>query len=229
MKKIFKDWTRFEQILLLGSLITIITAGIFCKSNILTIVCSVTGIFVALTQAKGKVISQFIGLILVVLYSILSYQNKYYGEVLIYIFIMFPLFISGIISWIKNIDKETNTVIENKLNKKEWIILILISVILFIGLYNLLKYFNTSQLFVSTLSMVMSLFATYLVVRRSKYGFLFYICNDIILFILWGIPVISGNVLLMPMLFNPIINFVNDCYAWKSWNERESDFDERNI
>ena len=220
MKKLFSDWTKFEIMLLSFSLLIVITSGIICNSTILTIICSITGILCALTQAKGKVISQFIGLVLVVLYSILSFQNKYYGEVLIYIFIMLPLFISGIISWIRNVNEETNTVEKNDLTKKEWMILTIISIGLFIGLYYLLKYFNTSQLFVSTLSMVTSLFATYLVARRSKYGFLFYIGNDIILFILWGIPVIQGELVLIPMLFNPIINFVNDSYAWFSWNKR---------
>ena len=126
LKKLFKDWNKFEFFLLLSSIAIIIFSGILCKSTILTIICSITGILCALTQAKGKIISQFIGLILVVLYSLLSFENKYYGEVLIYIFIMLPLFISGIISWIKNLNKETNTVNENTLHKKEWIILKLV-------------------------------------------------------------------------------------------------------
>ena len=216
-----KDWTRFEKILYCSSIITILISGVLCNSNLLTIICAIMGISCAITQAKGKIISQFIGLILVALYSILSFQNKYYGEVLIYIFIMMPLFVSGIISWIKNVDKDTNTVVKNELSRKEWIALLIISIVLFIGLYFLLKYFNTEQLFVSTLSMVTSLFATYLVARRSKYGFLFYMGNDIILFVLWGLPVINGKLILIPMLFNPIINFINDSYGWKSWNKGE--------
>ena len=66
--------------------------------------------------------------------------------------------------------------------------------------------------------MLTSLFATYLVARRSKYGFLFYICNDIILVILWGMPVLNGELTLIPMVVNPIINLINDIYGWKSWN-----------
>lgn len=212
-----KDWTRFEKILYFFSATIVLIAGILCSSNWLTIICSIMGITCAITQAKGKVISQFIGLIIVILYSILSYQNKYYGEVLIYIFIMMPIFISGIVSWIRNVNKDTNTVEKNELSKKEWIFLLIISVVLFVGLYFLLKYFNTQQLFVSTLSMLTSLFATYLVARRSKYGFLFYMCNDIVLLILWGLPVINGELVLIPMVFNPIINLINDIYGWKSW------------
>ena len=222
MKKIFKDWTKFEIALLLSSIIIVVVSGIFTKSNLLTISCSITGILCALTQAKGKVISQFIGLLLVLLYSVLSFQNRYYGEVLIYIFIMLPLFVGGIISWIKNVNRETDTVNKNELKRVEWIVLTIVASITFIGLYYLLKYFNTSQLFISTLSMVTSLFATYLVARRSKYGFLFYMGNDIIMLILWGLPVVLGNLTLIPMMVNPIINFINDTYGWRSWNKREN-------
>jgi nicotinamide riboside transporter PnuC len=70
--------------------------------------------------------------------------------------------------------------------------------------------------------MVTSLFATYLVARRSKFGFLFYMGNDIIMLILWGLPVALGNLTLIPMMVNPIINFINDTYGWKSWNKREN-------
>ena len=73
MKKILNDWTKFEITLLVISLISVGVTGILCNSSILTQLCSITGILCAITQAKGKVISQFIGLVIVVLYSILSF------------------------------------------------------------------------------------------------------------------------------------------------------------
>jgi len=222
MKKLFKDWTKFEIGLLLTSIIVVIVSGLFAKSNLLVIMSSVAGVSCALTQAKGKVISQFIGLIVVGLYSTVSFQNRYYGEVLIYVFIMLPLFVGGIISWIRNVNKDTDTVNKNELKLKEWIFLSVIAIVMFIGLYCLLRYFNTDQLLVSTLSMITVLFATYLVARRSKYGFLFYMSNDIILIILWGLPIVYGNFALIPMVCEPIINLINDTYGWRSWNKREN-------
>ena len=216
---LFKNWTKFEKILYSISLLSIFLSGIVFKSEIISIASAAFGISCAIMQAKGKVASQFIGVILVALYSIVSFKNGFYGEILIYIFIMLPLFISGIVSWLKNKDHKTNMVKPYELTKKEWIILAIISIVLFIGLYFLLRHFNTKQLLISTLSMVTSLFATYLIARRNKYGFLFYMGNDIILFILWGLPVLSGNLMLMPMIINPIINFINDNYGWYNWKK----------
>lgn len=97
----------------------------------------------------------------------------------------------------------------------------MICIVAFIGIYWLLKIFDTKELFISSLSVVSSLFAIYLGIRRSKYSFYFYIMNDFILIMLWGIPVLNGMLSLIPMVFNPIINFINDSYGIYNWNKLE--------
>lgn len=219
MKKLFKDWKQFEIALLLISVISICISAIICKSGILTCVTSLTGVLCALLQAKGKIVSQWIGLAEVMLYSILSYQNHYYGEVMIYVLVVFPMYLYGVISWITHKNEDTDTVNSNQIVQKEWLMLSFASIVSFVGLYCVLKYFHTSQLFVSSLSMVTSLLATYLIVRRSKYSFLFYVANDIILILLWGIPVLQGDFSLLPILIEPVILWINDSYGWRNWNE----------
>lgn len=80
---------------------------------------------------------------------------------------------------------------------------------------------NTNELFISTLSIVDNIFAIYLLARRSKYGFVSYIINDLILIVLWGIPVISGNLLLFPMMLNPLANLINDIYGVVYWSKMQ--------
>ena len=113
---------------------------------------------------------------------------------------MFPMYIIGIVSWFRHKNKETDSVEVNKISKKEWIIVAIVFVGIFVGIYYLLKAFNTNELVVSTISVLASLFAIYLQIRRSRFSFRFYMINDIILMVLWGIPVISGNLLLLPMV-----------------------------
>lgn len=223
MNNLLKDWNKFEKTLLFVSIILISISGIINKSKILTIITSFLMIICALTQAKGKVISQFIGVIAIILYSIVAFKNQYYGEVIIYVIVLLPMYLIGIYSWITNKNEDTNTVNQNDLSKKEWIILGTLDILLFGVLYFILKYFNTSQLIVSTLSMLASLMANYLIVRRNKYSFLFYIINDLILVILWGIPVLQGDFRLIPILIDPVLLLINDSYGWKNWNKNEKE------
>ena len=221
--KLLKDWNRLEKILLFGSIILISAVAIVFKSDVLTTICSIVGIITALLLAKGKNSGQLFGILITILYSIVSFKNKFYGEVIIYIVLMLPMYIIGIVSWIRHQNKETNTVDVNKINYKEWFIVSLSSIIIFIGIYFLLKYFNTNELIVSSISVVASLFAIYLQIRRSRFSFYFYIINDLILIVLWGIPIIIGNILVLPMVFNPIINLINDSYGVYNWKKLEKE------
>ena len=218
-----KDWNKSEKILLFGSIILVSLVAIIFKSDLLTTICSIEGIITVLLLAKGKNLGQVFGVIITILYSIVSFRNKFYGEVIIYIVLMLPMYIIGIISWARHQNKKTNTVDVNKIENIEWLLVFITSVVVFIGIYFLLKSFNTNELIVSTISVVASLFAVYLQIRRSRFSFYFYIINDLILIVLWGIPVILGNLLILPMVFNPIINLINDSYGVYNWKRLEKE------
>lgn len=222
MKNLFKDWSIFEIILLIISPLTVLSVGIIFKSDALTIITSIVGIICALLLAKGLVLGQFFGLATIVLYSIVSYKNGFYGETLIYLLIMLPMYIWGIVEWVKHKNGQTKSVEVNSIKWKEWLIVSICAIILVIGFYFLLKALNTKELFVSTLSVIDNIFAVYLLARRSKYGFVSYIINDLILIVLWGIPIIKGNLLLLAMLINPIVNLINDSYGVINWTKTQN-------
>ncbi len=129
------------------------------------------------------------------------------------------MYVYGVFSWMTHKNEKTNTVEANKISKREWMMLFLASIIGFGLLYYILKYFNTNQLIISSLSMITSLIATYLIARRNKYSFLFYIGNDVILILLWGIPILQGEFYLAPVLIENIVLLINDSYGLKNWNE----------
>lgn len=216
-----KSWNKFEITLLVLSIILILGVGFILDCELLSIIVAFLGIFSALNQAKGKVLGQIIGVVLAILYSYMSYNNRYYGEVIIYACMLLPMYVVGIYTWTKNKDKSTENVKQNDISMKEWIILLIVNVVLFVGLYFLLKYFNTSQLLVSTLSMNINLSATYLLVRRCKYSFVFYLLNAFILLFLWGLPVLDGDYKLLPMVFDALLLIANNIYGTIKWMKQK--------
>jgi len=221
MLNFFKNFTLFEKLLLVISIIVLLLAGIIFNSSIVTIICTVLFVFAIMLIAKGNYLGQIIGIVVTILYSYISYKNRYYGEIIINIGIVLPLYILGIISWIKHENKETKTVKINQIRFKEWLIALVLSMGVYFGIYYLLKSQNTNLLIVSTLSVVASLFGMYLNVRRSSYSFLLFIINDIILIFLWGIPSFKGDYTLVPLFINPIINLFNDSYGLYNWKKNE--------
>ena len=225
MKKLFIDWTKFEIVFLfVGTLLALILTPIF-NGTIIDLLYTLLYFWTALLLAKGKYSCYIIGIISTFFYAYVSYTNSYYGEIIISMGCTLPLMIVGLVNWLKHQDN-TNTVIIKEITKKELILVLISQVIMFGGYYYLLKYFNTSNLFVSTLSIVASLIATYLTARRSEYGFVGFIINDLILITLWGLPVITGNLSLIPVLLCPMLLLVNDIYGvynWKRLKEKQGD------
>ena len=214
----FKDWTKFEiSFLFIGTLLALILTPVF-NGTIIDLLYTLLYFWTALLLAKGKYSCYVIGIISTFFYAYVSYTNSYYGEIIISMFCTLPLMIVGLINWLKNQD-DTNTVIIKEITKKELLIVLLSQAIMFCGYYYLLKYFNTSNLFVSTLSIVASLIATYLTARRSEYGFIGFIINDLILITLWGLPVIKGGLNLIPVLLCPLLLLINDIYGVYNWKK----------
>ena len=219
--KLFSKFTLYELILLICSPIIILSLGIYFKNDFLTIITSLVGIISAFFLARGSIFGQMFSIGNACLYSTLSYRNAYYGETITYLFMLLPIRIWGLIAWKKNQSEKTDAVKVNSIKLKEWVLFFTSLVILFIGFYFLLKVLNTSQIIVSTLSVVVNIASAYLLSRRSKYAFLSYIIIDVLLILLWGIPIIQGNLLVIAMLANPLINLINDAYGLISWSKHE--------
>lgn len=221
MKKVFSNWTMFEKVLWLGSILLVGLIGIIFKSNIFALMYTLIDVTAILLLAKGKWIGQILGLVSCLIYMYVSWQSKYYGEILVCIFLLIPMYAGGFISWLKHHNEQTDTVEINNIRVKEWIIIGLFVVPLFFVVYKLLEVLDTDELFLSSISIITSLIPMYLSLRRSKNYFYFYMVNDVILILLWGIQVLEGNWLLFPMVFNPAINLLNDAYGIYNWRRLE--------
>ena len=213
----FKDWTKFELALLICGLTVSILSSIIFKGTIIDTLYTSLYLITALLMSKGKVESYFVGFISVFFYGIVLYNQGYYGELIITIFLTFPIMIIGIISWLRNQDKEDDVVIINTLTRKEIIISLASQLILFWIYYFLLKAFNTDLLVISSISVVTSVLASYFEARRSELSLFCYIANDMVIIKLWIIPVIAGETALISVLVGPILLLINDIYGSYNW------------
>lgn len=211
-----KDWTKFEKaFLFIGTIAALILTYVF-KGTWIDLGYALLYFWTALLLAKGKFACYIVGIVSTFFYAFVSYSNSYYGEVIIAMCCTLPLMIVGLINWLKHQDN-TNTVIIKEITEKELILVLLSQVVMFFGYYYLLKAFNTNNLLVSAFSVMASVIATYLTARRCEHGFIGFIINDIILIVLWGIPVINGELNIIPVLICPVLLLINDIYGVYNW------------
>lgn len=220
--KNWKGYNILDLILILTGIIAVTIFGILFGSKWYIIVNTLLGLLCVFTQAKGKISTQFIGVIYFGFYIFISFTQKYYGEALLYLVIMLPMYVYGIIHWLANKDKKDNVVIvKSNLSKKEWIVSSLCCLCISIGVFFLLKAFNTSQLAVSTLAFVSMLPAVYLLIRRCKWNQVTFLINDFIVPILWLVLVIQGDYTFVPMCIYHIFQIAYDVYGLFEWKKLE--------
>lgn len=217
IKKYFADWNLFERLFLIFGLLASILSSVLFNGTVIDTLYTSLYLITALLMSKGKVECYFVGFVSVFFYGIVSYNQGYYGELIITAFLTFPIMIIGIISWLRHQDKEEDTVIISSLSKKEISIALLSQLVLFWAYYFLLKAFNTDLLVISSLSVVTSVLASYFEARRSEWSLFCYIANDLIIITLWLIPILNGQTELISVLVGPMLLLINDIYGSYNW------------
>lgn len=225
MKKINIQFTKKEIFLWFFSVLMIIISFVaFSKSGVITLVASLIGVTAIIINAKGNPAGQAMMIIFSILYGIISFKCAYYGEMITYLGMTAPMAFFAFISWIRNPYGDGREVKVNHIKKSEIPFILVISVIVMIIFYFILKFFHTANLIISTLSVLTSFVAVYLTFRRSTFFSLAYALNDIILVILWGLAsqkdtsYISVTVCFLMFLINDIYGFV----SWERMEKRQN-------
>lgn len=219
--KTYKGYHILDLILLLSGITTVVLSCVLFSSAWYVYVSTLLGLVYVFTQAKGKVITMFLGVVYFCFYIYVSCTQKYYGEALVYITSMMPLYIYGIIHWLRHRDKVDNVVlVRNNLSKKEWLISSGCFAVVSVGVYFLLRALNTSQLLISTLSFLTILPSVYLLVRRCKWNQVSFFINDLFAITLWLLLALQNSAF-YPMFIYHIFQIAYDIYGLIVWIKLE--------
>lgn len=218
IKAFFNYFTKFEKILWSVSVILIISTFIFLENNgLLTLIASLVGITALLFNAKGNPVGPLLIIAFSILYGIISFSFAYYGEMITYVGMSLPMAVLSLVTWLKNPYKgKKSEVTVNIVKKKEMLLLILLSIVVASIFYFILKYFNTANLILSTVSVLTSFIAAYLTFRRSPFFAFAYALNDIVLIAMWILASIK-NLGYVSVIICFLIFLVNDSYTFVSW------------
>ena len=198
-------------------LLICVSFAIFDKENYLTLAASLIGVTSLIFNAKGNPFGQVLMVIFSVLYGIISYSFAYYGEMITYLGMTAPMAVFALVSWLKNPYKGNKSEVEvNHIGKKEVAFMLILTAAVTAVFYFILAFFNTANLFFSTLSVTTSFIAVYLTFRRSAYFAVAYAANDIVLIILWSLAA-KTDVSYLSVIICFAMFLINDLYGFISW------------
>lgn len=222
MNNPFKSLNKHDYMLWFVSLVVVAISNIMTGvADYMTLLATLTGVTALIFLAKGDVFGQILTVVFSIMYAITAYKFRYYGEMITYVGMTLPIALMSVVSWIRHpYEKGKNEVKIHTLTSLEKIIMIFLTLAVTILFYFILKWLNTPNLEVSTLSIATSFLASYLMFYRNPFYAVAYALNDIVLIILWILASLS-DFSYFPMIICFLMFLINDLYAFVHWKIRE--------
>lgn len=220
MKKRFFNvkFNLTDYVLWLSSMGVIILAFfIFDSKGYLDLAASLIGVTSLIFSAKANPIGPILMIIFSILYGVISYTFRYYGEMITYLGMTLPMSVFALSEWLKNpFDGNRAQVKVGGVKKRDVIILVLATVAVTGGFYFCLWKLKTANLLISTVSVATSFIAAYFTLKRSPFFALGYAINDGVLIVMWVLAsLVDRGYLSVVICF--VVFLVNDAYGFISW------------
>ena len=183
------------------------------------VAAGIAGCISVVLTAKGRWMMYPIGFIQNFTYTVLAFQNMFYGEVIEQMFYVVTM-IWGMIAWAKNMntnDDGTQDVKTRKFGLVEWIVSIVGTVI---GAYmfgRVLIAMGAAQPYTDAATNVMALFAQIMMVKRYREQWIWWILIDLFCIKMWWV---AGNWSMVAMYVAWTANCVYGWYNWTKLNKK---------
>ena len=103
MNNPIKNFTKKEWILWIASLLIVIVSNLFSTDfDLLTLMTALIGVTSLIFAAKGNVWAQILMIMFSILYGIISYRFRYWGEMITYLGMALPMAIWSTLTWIRH-------------------------------------------------------------------------------------------------------------------------------
>jgi nicotinamide mononucleotide transporter len=221
----FRDWNNFEKVWL--GLFSLITLALFFawKDSIIGLIASLTGMICVVLVAKGKISNYYFGIVNILAYAYVSYQNRYYGEVMLNLLYFLPLQFVGLYYWMRYKVSKTKTddvkiSILTNWERILWVVLAIVGTYVY-SLY--LAHIGGSLPLYDSLTTILSIIAMVLLVKRVIEQWILWIIIDIVAIGMWAyrLSIGSTDITILIMWIAFLVNAVYGFYNWVKLYKRQ--------
>lgn len=224
-KNLLRYFTAGERLLWFGSVVLILVSFlVFDRESYGTLFASLIGVTSLIFNAKGNPVGQLLMVVFSLLYGMISFTFRYFGEMLTYLGMTMPMALFALISWLRHPYEGKRAEVQvNRISGRETVLMWAAAILVTVLFFFVLEYFDTANIIPSTISVTTSFLAVYLTFRRSPYFAAAYAANDVVLILLWTLAsmeqpsYISVVVCFTAFLANDIYGFIN----WKKMEQRQ--------
>ena len=219
----FKRLNKFELCLWLSSMVVIAVSSLLGgKQGLIATIASLLGVTALIFIAKGMVTGQFFIIAFALLYGIVSFKAKYYGEAITYVGMSLPMAVVSTVSWLKHPHKDSDRVEVANMTAKKLALIMVATVFVTTVFFFVLKALGNASIYISTLSIATSFIAASFTFLRSPYYAAAYAVNDVVRIVLWSIASFK-EISNLSVVFCFIMFFINDLYGFYNWKKMQKE------
>ena len=155
-------------------------------SSRLSAVSGICGIISVVLCSQRKFMFYVFGFIQLFTYVILCMQQKLYGEIAENTFYFVTMLI-GMYHWAKHYDEEKTTVETRKLSLPQKVWIVILTVLVTAGLYNVLTITDDTQPFLDSVTTVPAFVAQILLITRYRDSWYYWLTIDLGSIVMWAV------------------------------------------
>lgn len=216
IKNELSGWKTWEIAWFLTAFGLVLTVSLILKNSLLSIFTATTGVANVVLVGKGKLGAYIFGIVNTVLYSIISFQAKYYGVSLLNIAYYLPMQFYGLHVWGRHMNASTNEVEKRVMSRKAKVVLGICVLAGTTGCGFMLKAFGDALPFVDALSTILSIIALYISIKMYAEQWVLWIGVNSVNSVLWAVNYLNGGQNISMFLMY-IVFLTNAIIMYRKW------------
>ena len=228
MKKLLKNeftgWKLWEVTWLLTACAVIAGVSLYLGDTVMGVISAATGVACVVCTGKGKLSAYAFGLVNCVLYAIIAYQAKLYGETMLNAIYYIPMQFYGFYVWSKNMNEDTKEVAKRHMSARGRIVSLLALTAGTVIYGFILKKLGDPLPFIDSFTTVSSVVAMIVSVKMFSEQWWLWIAVDVFSVRMWLITYLNGSdsvaTLLMWIVY--LGNAVIMCAKWEKEISRKA-------
>ena len=220
-REMWDGFSLYEKLFMWGMVLLQIAVYIIAPDSWYGIVAGIAGCISVVLTAKGRWMMYPIGFIQNFTYTVLAFQNKFYGEVFEQIFYGVTM-IWGMVAWAKNMTINEDGTQDVKTRKFGWLEWVLTAAGVAVGTWGFGAWLNSigaAQAYTDAATNVMALFAQILMVKRYREQWFLWLLIDLFCIKMWWV---AGNWSMVAMYVAWTANCAYGWYNWTKLNKKEA-------
>ena len=181
-------------------------------------IASISGVLCVVLVAKGHIANYLFGLIQVCLYVYISWQSRYWGEVMLNGLYYFPMQFIGFFLWKKRMQLGSATQVQTRRLAPMMRLYIALGTLLVTFIYGyLLECLHGQNPYIDAISTILSIVAMVLMVRAYAEQWALWICVNVLTITLWLLAVYRQEPHAMVMVMMWSVYLINSVYGLIRW------------